>query len=306
MARLPVDAPVRLIVNPAAGGGRAAGLVAPVEAELARLGLTVRTARTTSLEHARELAVEAHRGGATPVTLSGDGLVGCVAGALASLGEPEPPLMGVLPGGRGNDFARMTGIPADPVAACALIASGRPQLIDLGTVDGVPFVGIASLGFDSDANRIANEGPARLGNLVYAYAALRALAAYAHASFTVETRTKEGTGVEERSFTGWSVAVANASTYGGGMIMAPDARLDDGLLDVVLSARTSRARFLATLPKIFKGAHVDEPSVTVLRGAEVRVRADRPFVVYADGDPIGDLPATFGVLPAAVGVLLPA
>lgn len=306
MARLPADAPVRLIVNPAAGGGRAAGLVAPVEAELARLGVEVRTVRTTSIEHARELAVDAHRGGATPVALSGDGLVGGIAGALAALGELEPPLMGVIPGGRGNDFARMTGIPADPVAACALIASGVPRPIDLGTVDGAPFVGIASLGFDSDANRIANEGPARLGRLVYAYAALRALATYRHARFTVEIGAEAGTIGEERTFTGWSVAAANASTYGGGMIMAPDARLDDGLLDIVLTASTSRARFLMTLPKIFKGEHVNEPSVSVVRGAEIRVRADRPFVVYADGDPIGALPATIGVLPAVVRVLLPA
>ncbi len=309
MARLPADAPVRLIVNPAAGGGRAAGLVAPVEAELGRLGLEVRTDRTRSIDHARALGVEAHRAGEIPVTLSGDGLVGCVAGALAALREPEPPLMGVLPGGRGNDFARMVEIPEDPIAACALIAAGASCPIDLGTVDGAPFVGIASLGFDSDANRIANESSSRLGSLVYAYAALRALATYRHASFTVEIDThpssKEGTGGEVRTFTGWSVAAANASTYGGGMIMAPDARLDDGLLEIVLSASTSRARFLWTLPKVFKGEHVLEPSVTVLRGARVQVQADRPFVVYADGDPIGELPVTIGVLPAAVRVLLP-
>ena len=172
--------------------------------------------------------------------------------------------------------------------------------IDLGEVDGAPFIGIASLGFDSDANRIANASSPRLGSLVYAYAALRALAAYRHATFTVDA---DG---EERRFVGWSVAAANASTYGGGMLMAPDARLDDGQLDVVLSARTSRTRFLRTLPKIFKGTHVRDPSISVLRAREVRVDADRPFVVYADGDPIGALPATLGVLPGAVRVLLPA
>ncbi len=286
MARLPAPRSFRLVVNPAAGGGRAARVLPAVEAELRRLGLPFTTERTTSVAHARELAVAAHAAGEVPVTLSGDGLVGCVAGALSGLGAAEPPLMGVLPGGRGNDFVRVTGIPAEPVAACAVLATGVPSPVDLGSVDGAPFIGIASLGFDSEANRIANAAPARLGNLVYAYGALRALASYRHATFTVEA---EG---EPRTFTGWSVAAANASTYGGGMVMAPDARLDDGALDVVLSAATSRARFLRTLPAVFKGEHVHEPSVSVLRAAEVRISADRPFTVYADGDPIGELPVT--------------
>ncbi len=299
MARLPAPRRLCLLVNPAAGAGRAGRVLPAVEAELAGRGLAARTARTTSLGHARELTAEAHAAGEVPVALGGDGLVGCVAGALAVLGAREPPLLGVLPGGRGNDFARVTGIPSDPVAACAVLADGVPTPVDLGVVDGAPFVGIASLGFDSEANRIANAAPARLGPLVYAYGALRALATYRHASFTVEL---DG---QRRTFTGWSVAVANASTYGGGMVMAPDARLDDGQLDVVLSAATSRAHFLRMLPRVFRGTHVRDASVTVLRGAEVTVAADRPITVYADGDPIGELPVRLGVLPGAVRVLLP-
>ncbi len=300
MARLSAPRPLRLLVNPAAGGGRAAALLPEVEAALRSLDLAFRTERTTSVQHAREIAVEAHREGEVPVTLSGDGLVGCVAGALSAVGADEAPLMGVLPGGRGNDFARVAGIPADPIAACAVLAAGVPTPIDLGVVDGAPFVGIASVGFDSEANAIANAAPARLGNLVYAYGALRAMISYRHATFTVEA---DG---ERRTFTGWSVVVANASTYGGGMVMAPAARLDDGLLDVVTSARTSRVHFLRTLPKLFKGTHVTDPTFSATQTHEVRVSADRPFVVYADGDPIGELPATIGVLPGAVRMLLPA
>lgn len=300
MARLPASRHLTLIVNPAAGGGRAAALLPGVEAALRGHELPFRTERTTSVQHARELAVEAHRAGEVPVTLSGDGLVGCVAGALSALRTGEAPLMGVLPGGRGNDFVRVAGIPADAVAACAVLAHGVPTPIDLGSVDGSPFVGIASVGFDSEANAIANAAPARLGNLVYAYGALRASISYRHATFTVEA---DG---DRRTFTGWSVVAANASTYGGGMVMAPAARMDDGLLDVVMSERTSRAHFLRTLPRIFKGTHVEDPSVRVGRAREVRVSADRPFVVYADGDPIGTLPVTIGVLPGAVRVLLPA
>jgi YegS/Rv2252/BmrU family lipid kinase len=208
--------------------------------------------------------------------------------------------MGVLPGGRGNDFARVAGIPMEPVAACDVIAHGVAQPVDVGDVGGRTFIGIASLGFDSDANRIANEAPAVLGPFVYVYGAVRALIAWKPAAFEVEI---DG---EQHSFQGWSVAAANSKAYGGGLFLAPDAELDDGKLDVVMSSRTSKLRFLRSLPKAYKGTHVDEPSVEILRGAEVRISADRPFTVYADGDPIGELPVTVRAIPGAIRVLLPA
>jgi YegS/Rv2252/BmrU family lipid kinase len=292
-----VPAPVTLLVNPSSGGGRALKALPGVQQALAAAGLAVDVLHTESLEHARRLAVQTADGGRTVVTLSGDGLVGAVAGALA--GHPSA-VMGVLPGGRGNDFARVAGIPLDAVQACAVIATGVPRPIDLGDVDGRPFVGIASLGFDSDANRIANEAPARLGNLVYAYGALRALAGWRPATFTV---TVDGA---ERRFRGWSVAAANAKAYGGGMYLAPAADLHDGLLDVVMIDECSRLRYALTLPKVFKGRHVDSELVHLLQGREIQISADRPFTVYADGDPIGELPVTIHCRPAAVSVLLPA
>ncbi|MGH2855217.1 MAG: diacylglycerol/lipid kinase family protein, partial [Solirubrobacteraceae bacterium] len=211
-------------------------------------------------------------------------------------------LLGVLPGWRGNDLARVLGIPLDPLAACAVIAHGTPRPMDVGEIDGTAFVGIASAGFDSDANRIANLAPARLGNLVYAYGALRALWSWGPARFEVTLRPSG----ERVSFTGYTVAVANSRAYGGGMLLAPDALLDDALLDVVLIEEVSKPRFLANLPKVFKGAHVRLPEVRVLRAAEVAIAADRPFTMYADGDPIGELPLRVRAMPGAVRVLVPA
>jgi YegS/Rv2252/BmrU family lipid kinase len=288
---------ITLVVNPSAGGGRAARALPAVQARLSALGCSLETVATRVLAHARELAADGARNGRVVATLGGDGLVGCVAGALRDV---PGAVLGVLPGGRGNDFARVTGIPRDAEAACEVIAHGVPTAIDLALAGDRPFIGIASVGFDSDANRIANTAPGRLGALVYVYGALRALAAWQPAAFTVEV---DGERVE---FSGWSVAAANSKAYGGGMLLAPDASLHDGALDVVLISRTSKLRFLRSLPKVFRGAHVDEPSVRVLRGAEVRVEADRPFVVYADGDPIGALPLTLRALPDALKVLLPA
>ncbi len=110
-------------------------------------------------------------------------------------------LLGVLPGGRGNDLARVLGIPADPVEACAIVAAGFSRKLDLGEVDGKAFVGIASVGFDSEANRIANEAPAWLGGLVYAYGALRALLSWRPARFQIELDPPG----ERHSFTGYTV-----------------------------------------------------------------------------------------------------
>jgi len=254
--------------------------------------------RTRSLEHARELTHEAARRGEVAAAMGGDGLVGAVAGALHGSGEASA-LLAVVPGGRGNDFARTLGIPRDAAAAAALLAGARERTIDLGEVGGRPFVGIASCGFDSDANRIAN-ATRMPGDLAYLYGALRALAAWRPARFELTLD-----GAEPISHTGYNVAVANGRRYGGGMIIAPGAELDDGRFDVVTVAAVSKPRFLRALPKVFRGTHVMNPEVTVRRAREVRIAADRPFALYADGDPIAELPATVRTLPGAVKVLVP-
>jgi YegS/Rv2252/BmrU family lipid kinase len=284
-----------LIVNPSAAGGRPQRLLAAVRRALERDGVQLRVEPTRSLDHARELAREAAGREEVAVTLGGDGLVGAVAGELAAVDG----LLGILPGGRGNDFARVLGIPLEAEQACAVIAAGIERRLDLGEVNGRPFIGIASAGFDSVANRIANEAPARLGNLVYAYGALRALATWRPARFELEL---DG---ERRSFEGYSVAAANSKAYGGGMFLAPDAELDDGLLDVVVGEHSSKRHFLASLPKVFKGEHVHDPTVHVWRCAELRLSADRPFVMYADGDPIGELPVVVRVRARVLRVLVP-
>jgi len=292
-----MDRDACLLVNPAAGGGKAARVLPDVEAELRRLGVAFRTEQTTSLLHATELARAAAERGEAIVTLSGDGLIGSVVGTLKQV---DGALLGVLPGGRGNDLARVLGIPLEAVPACEVIATGTPRALDIGEVEGRSFIGIASLGFDSVANKIANEAPSRLGNLVYAYGALRALASWRPATFTVDFD-----GASSRTFTGWSVGACNSKAYGGGMYAAPDAELDDGLFDVVMCSDIGKLRFLRLLTKVFKGTHIHEPFIEVRRSASVRIAADRPFTVYADGDPIGDLPLTMRVVPHALDVLCP-
>jgi YegS/Rv2252/BmrU family lipid kinase len=300
--------PVCLIVNPAAGGGRA-GRIAPLALEaLAGLGLSVARSDTRDLQHARALARAAAGGGETIVALGGDGLIGVLADALRGLPGAR---LGVIPGGRGNDLARVLGIPDDPRAAAAIVAQGRTRAVDLGLVvgphggedDGQAFVGIASAGFDSEANRIANEAPAWLGGLVYAYGALRALAAWRPARFELELEPPG----ERHVFSAYTVGACNSRTYGGGMRAAPGAMLDDGLLDVVLLESVGKLAFLTRIfPKLFRGTHVDDPRVHVFRAREISLAADRPFTMYADGDPIGELPVRVRALAGAITMLLPA
>jgi YegS/Rv2252/BmrU family lipid kinase len=292
-----VQRDVALLCNPAAGGGRAARILPRAERALRDLGVGVHAEVTRDLDHARELARAAAQAGEVTVTLSGDGMIGCVAGVLR---EFPGAVLAILPGGRGNDTARALRIPLDLEGACAVVAHGREREVDIGEVDGRSFIGIASLGFDSDANRFASAAPARLGRLVYVYGALRALATWRPARFDL---LLDG---EPLSSVGYSVAACNSGVYGGGMYLAPDAALDDAMLDVVLIASHSRRSFLVTLPKAFKGTHVKHPAVRILRGSELRVDADRPFTVYADGDPIGRTPATIRVVPRALRVLVPA
>jgi YegS/Rv2252/BmrU family lipid kinase len=288
------ERPLVLLVNPSSGGGRALKLLPRIETVLDARRVPFRLVRTRSLEHGVEKALGAVEAGELPVVVSGDGMVGAIGGAIAG---GETPL-GVVPVGRGNDLARVLGIPTDPEAAIEIVLAGHTRVIDVGEANGKPFLGIASAGFDSDANRIANES--RLGgNLVYAYAALRALVAWKPARFTIaigERRTR---------IEGYSVVVANNSAYGGGMFVAPDADLDDGEFDVVTIAKVGKLRFLGNLPKVFKGTHVGTDEVNVSRASRLSLSASRPFAVYADGEHLTDLPADLRVIPHALRVLVP-
>jgi diacylglycerol kinase family enzyme len=159
---------------------------------------------------------------------------------------------------------------------------------------------VASCGFDSDANRIANESKLIRGNLVYAYAAFRTLASWRPAAFRVVID-----GGDPFEFDGYSVAVGNSQAFGGGMFIAPHAKLDDGLLDVITISNVSKLRYIRGLPKVFKGEHIENEEVTEMRGGTVEISADRDFDLYADGEILTGLPATLTTLTHALRVIAP-
>jgi YegS/Rv2252/BmrU family lipid kinase len=288
--------PLTLLVNPSSAGGRARKLLPRVEAALDAHRAPFRVQHTKGLEHGVEQALRAIEAGELPVVLSGDGLIGAIGGAMAGSEAP----LGIVPCGRGNDLARVLGIPEEPEEAVAVLLAGHSRRIDVGEVNGQRFLGIASVGFDSEANRLANETRFLKGNLVYAYAALVSLLRWKPARFTIRVDD------ERLRLTGYTVAAANSGIYGGGMRLAPDAELDDGQFDVVSVGQVGKLRFAGNLPKVFKGTHVEKDEIRVFRTSHLELSASRPFDVYADGERLSELPATLRVLPAALSVLVPA
>jgi YegS/Rv2252/BmrU family lipid kinase len=284
-----------LLVNPASAGGRALKALPEVHRTFDGLGATHRTVTTRSIDHAFEEAGRAAAEGETVVALGGDGLLRPIAGALKDTGSA----LAIVPCGRGNDLARMLGIPTDPGEAARIAVEAPERMIDVANVEGTPYMGVASFGFDSDANRIANEAKLVKGDAVYVYAALRALAGWKPARFSVIV---DG---ERHEFTGCSVAVGNSKVYGGGMYVLPDAQIDDGKLDVLLVKDASKLRLLTLLPRVFKGTHGHSDLVEFLRGDQIEVSSDRPFAIYADGDPIGATPAIMRVERRCLRVIVP-
>jgi YegS/Rv2252/BmrU family lipid kinase len=287
--------PLALLVNPASAGGKTLKLLPQVEQALDARRIEFRVQRTHNLEHGVDQALGAIEAGEVPVVMGGDGLVGAVGGAMAGAETP----LGIVPGGRGNDLARVLGIPNDPIGAVAVLVTGHTRRIDVGEANGKRFLGIVSVGFDSECNRRANEVTLLRSNLVYVYSLLRTLLGWKPARFTVRVDD------ERIRFTGYSVSVANNRAFGGGMYIAPNAELDDGEFDIVTVGEVGKLRFVGNLAKVFKGTHIEEDEVHVFRAPHLELTASQPFPVYADGEHLTDLPASLRILPKALSVLAP-
>ena len=177
----------------------------------------------------------------------------------------------IVPTGAGNDFATTLGYDRkQPLDAIAAIAAGRDATVDLGIVNGRWYTCVTCSGFDAEANRWANTVTRLSGTPLYVAAVLRTLAVYKPCPFRV---TVDG---EVHETPAWMVAVGNSRAYAGGMQIVPDARMDDGLLDVCVIGDLSRLQILRHFPKVFKGAHLGVPGITTYRGARVTVEALGP------------------------------
>lgn len=275
---------VALLVNPAAGRGRAARIGTVVATTLRGHGLTV-TEIDDPADHADVEVL---------VVVGGDGTVHRALPALCG----TPTALAVIPAGSGNDLATDLGVPADPRRAADLVAVGTTRSLDVGWVAGRPFATVLCTGFDAAvAARAARlrwpRGPRR-----YDVAVVAEVARLRSRPLRLEL---DGETVE-RPIT--LVAVGNTTRYGGGLRICPDADPADGLLDVTVVGPVTRRELLRVAPTLRTGRHVDRPAVTRHRAAVITLHgADEP--AYADGEPVGSLPLDITVRAGALRVVVP-
>ena len=244
-----------------------------------------------------DLSLRAALEGADIVAAAGgDGTVGEVANGLIGTSA----VLGVIPMGTGNDFSRTIGIGTDIRLAVSTLVDGKARSIDLGKSDRGYFINIAGCGFDAVVANRVNHGYRFLrGTTAYLAAVIGTLLTYRPAEIELVI---DGVCSSEKVML---CAVANARSYGGGMFVAPQADLCDGLFDVVVVGDVGVFEFLKTFPKVFKGTHVSHPKVSVRRGRRVVVRSSVGLPVLADGEDIGVVPASFEVVPGALKVMMP-
>jgi diacylglycerol kinase (ATP) len=289
-----------LAVHPGSGlgaAGRVAGTVAAILRDAVdRLDLVV--ADTVEESHALMRAAR-DAGLDALVVLGGDGSMHqgvqfCAGTDIA---------FGVVPAGTGNDFARALGIPADSVRAASQLADalahGRSRHVDLGRVAGGEwFATVLCAGFDAAVNARANAMSWPRGPRRYDVAVLAEFASFA--ARRVVLRTPEETVELEAT----QLALANEPYYGGGIPICPGADMGDGLLDVTVVGRMSKADLLRTLPTLRTGKHVHHPAVKTFRARSVHIEGDPSWLAYADGDPAGTLPLEVSAVPNALKVLV--
>ena len=298
--------PLKLVVaiNPSASFGKSRAVGPAVVQTLRAAGHEVIALTEPDFDELKDAAGRALRDRPDAlVVVGGDGMVSLGVNLLAGTKIP----LGIVPSGTGNDMARGLGIPVgntEPAIEALLVALGRPpRVIDAGRVtegDGRTtwFACVLSAGFDAVVNERANLMRWPRGRSRYNLALLRELALLKPISYRL---TLDGVVSETRAML---VAAGNNVSLGGGMRVVPDAKLDDGLLDVLVVQPLSRTAFLRIFPRVFKGAHLGDPRVSVTRARSIRIEADA-VIAYADGERIGPLPIDIEVVPAALRVLAP-
>ena len=294
---------ITIIVNPAAGRGSARRWIGELEA---RLSIAVESTHriiswqiieTACPGDATKLAREAIRGGANVVVAAGgDGTIGEIVNALVGTDVA----LGVIPMGTGNDFARSLGIGNDMDRAIYNLLEGVPMAIDVGRTQGRYFVNVSGCGLDAVVAEKVNRGFRWLrGSSAYLAAVVQSLLSYRATAIRLTLDTEI---VETKAML---CSIANARYYGGGMRIAPDAMLTDGLFDICLLAEVGKIEFLRTFPQVFKGKHITHPAVRMLRSQYVKVESDLPLPVLVDGEIVGTTPAEFEMLAGGLNIIGP-
>ena len=286
-----------ILLNPTAKRGQARRLLAHALEVFRRHDVQIDVRESQSSQHLIELARRARE--EEPdliVSAGGDGTHHYVINGLF---KSEVPL-GILPMGTGNDFAKGLGMPTDVHVAAAALLNGPVRKIDLAQVGAAVYGCIAGVGFDSTVTRYANEHARWLsGSLAYTWSLLCCMPEYRPQQLEII--------VDGESFSDEVLfaVVGNNSSYGGGIRLAPRARLDDGILDICIVPYLSRLELLRWVPRAYRGEHLNHPRIKYLHGRKIRLSAPSRMELFGDGEFLQELPATIEVLPSALRVIAP-
>ncbi len=300
--------PAKVIVNPVAGASSTRRKWPIISKLLNHIGLPFDFEYTEGVGHAIELArLAASDGYRYLVAVGGDGTVNEVANGILHSTHPSTTALGIVSTGTGSDFIRSVGISRDYATACSALTSPKRLSIDVGVVEYQSkgqtleryFINTAGVGFDAAAVRETERLPKYFGGTIpYVVGVLRALLTYKNKPVVIRV------GDEVESYRVLDVAVANGGYLGGGMHIAPEAELGDSLLDVVIVGDMGKLEFLKEFPTVYKGTHINHPKVTMKKGTDITIESPEPTMVYADGELLGECPASFRVVPGALSLVV--
>ena len=298
----------KVIVNPAAGAYSTRRKWPRISRLLKYVGLSFDYEYTEGVGHATELArVAARDGYRYIVAVGGDGTVNEVANGILHSTNPAKTSLGVVSTGTGSDFARSAGIPRDYTSACSFLVSSRRRLIDVGVVEFKRggqalrrfFINVAGVGFDAAAVEATEKLPKYFGGTIpYLAGLFRSLFSYRNKAVVLSVGNK----VEAKRIL--SVVVANGGYVGGGMHIAPKAELSDNLLDVLIIGDIGKFELLKALPTVYKGTHINNPKVSMEQVTHITIESSERLLVHADGELLGECPASFWLMPAALSIMV--
>ncbi len=298
----------KVIVNPVAGAKTTYRKWPLINELLQSGGMPFEYQYTEGIGHAIELAREATASGYQfLVAVGGDGTVNEVANGIMQSKDGSEATIGIISTGTGGDFIRTAGITKDYIKACASIYGTKKRMIDVGVVDYTKngqsfqryFINSAGVGFDAQAIEAASRLPKIFGGTVpYVLGLLQSVISYKNKPLSVCFGEK----CDERKVL--TMVMANGCYFGGGMCIAPQADIYDGFFDVVCVGDINKLDLLKTFPKIYKGTHITHPMVKIERASSVQIKSTEKVVIEADGEFLGECPASFRILPAALSLAL--
>jgi len=299
---------MKVIVNPIAGAGKTAKKWRHIIGLLRSLGLDFEYDLTEAPGHATELAESAAKNGCElVVSVGGDGTINEVVNGLYNANSFGDVALGIISTGTGADYIRTFGLPRSYGEACRRLVKPGRRTVDLGVVEYANgghmekrlFVNFAGLGFDAEIVRATTQEFKALGDMAsYLMGLVTTLALYRNKEVSLMIDGE----VEKRRIC--TVLMSNGKYGGGGMLTAPDADPADGLFDVVIIGDLTKPDLLRSLPRIYKGTHVTHPKVSVKRAREIEIHPAQQMAVQADGELLGEAPARFSILPAALTIVV--